>query len=348
MNIPQIKARFRTLYDMLHQGYVPDVINTAIELGLFEALAEEPMDARRLAAKLGTIENLTETFANTLVALKLLEKSGDEYSLAPMAAEFLVKSSPAYQGGMIAMGLKFGQVMSQMSHILKSSPVRSPEAESDMWLNIDAMKSIGQGVMGGSIQEVTEFITSLPEFPNLRHMCDLAGSHGFYTMALLDKNPQLRGTIVDLPKVAELAKDLVVEMGYGDRIDTIGADLETNNPIGEGYDLVLASHVLYIWKGHLEDIFEKINKAMVPGGVFVSNHLSMAGDECGPVSEMMVELMTQLGGYPTHHLSEAELKKALERCGFGNFTVRPAEEGRQYRSLILVARKLKRGDKNVK
>ena len=98
---------------------------------------------------------------------------------------------------------------------------------------------------------------------------------------------------------------------------------------------------MYIWKGHLEDILKKINKALVPGGVFVSNHHSMAGDECGPVSEMMVELMAQLGGYPTHHISEAELKKALERCGFGNFTVRPAEEGRQYRSLILAVRKLK-------
>ena len=53
-----------------------------------------------------------------------------------------------------------------------------------------------------------------------------------------------------------------------------------------------------------------------------------------------MELMTRLGGYPTHHLSENELTKTLAACGFGDFTVRPAEEGRQYRSLILAARKL--------
>ena len=35
-----------------------------------------------------------------------------------------------------------------------------------------------------------------------------------------------------------------------------------------------------------------------------------------------------------------ELKSALVACGFGDFTVRPAEDGRQYRSLILAARKL--------
>lgn len=346
MNIPKIKTKFRLLNDILQQGYAPNVINTAMELGLFDALAEESMDARRLSAKLGTVEHLTETFANTLVALKLLQKSRDDYSLAPMAAEFLVKSSPVYQGRMIAMNLNFGQVMSQMSQILKSGPVKSSEAEADMWLNIEAMKNMGQGVMGGSIQEVMEFITALPEFPNLKRMRDLAGSHGFYTMALLDKNPQLQGTICDLPKVAEVAKDLVAEMGYSDSIDTIGADIENNDPIGDGYDLIFASHVLYIWKDHLKDIFEKINKAMVPGGVFVSNHLSMDNDECGPVSEMMLELMTQLGGYPTHHLSENELKEALEASGFGEFTVRPAEDARQSRCLILAARKLKGGCKN--
>jgi len=153
--------------------------------------------------------------------------------------------------------------------------------------------------------------------------------------------------ILDLPEVAELAKELILEMGCAERIDTIGADIKTDVSIGEGYDLVFASHVIYEWKGHLEDVLKRINKAMVPGGVFVSNHLSMDDDECGPMSGTMVELMTRLMGYPTHHLSEGELKKALEASGFGDFTVRPAEEARQYRCLILAARKLKGGNRNV-
>lgn len=104
---PTNQNKISTTERYVTPGVYTNVINTAMELGLFDALAEEPMDARRLAAKLGTVENLTETFANILVALKLLEKSGDDYSLAPMAAEFLVKTSPVYQGGMIAMSLNF-------------------------------------------------------------------------------------------------------------------------------------------------------------------------------------------------------------------------------------------------
>jgi predicted O-methyltransferase YrrM len=340
MNIPQIKANFRPLSDILYEGYAFNIIKTAMELGLFEAFAKRAMNAHSLAVKLGTVENLTEAFANALVALKILKKKGADYSLMPIAADFLVKSSPAYQGGMITMLTNLGQVTSQMHQILKKGAAKMPEA--DMLTNIEVIKDLGQGTMGGSIQDVTEFVVTLPEFSNLKHICDLGGfggCHGFYTMALLDHNSQLRGTLCELPKVDEVAREIIAEMGYADRIDIISADIEKGDPIGEGYDLVFASNVLYMWKGHLEDIFKKINKAMVPGGVFVSNHMSMADDRCGPLSSTIMELTTQLIGYPTHHFSEGELKRALEASGFGNFTVKPAEEGRQFRSLILATRK---------
>lgn len=338
MNIPEIESNFRELNDILYTGYAPNVISTAMELGLFDVLFKEQMDAHTLASKLGTVEDLTEAFASVLVALNLLKKTGADYSLAPLSKDFLVKSSPAYQGGMITMTLQYGEAISKMPETLKNGP---PEAfDSGMWANADVMKVMGQGAMAGSIQDMTEFISALPEFPDMLWMCDLGGNHGFYTMAMLDRNPQLRGTICDLPEVVELAKDVISEMGYSDHIDTIGCDLETDGSIGKGYDLVLVSHVIYAWKGHLGDIFERINKAMVPGGVFVSNHMAMDDDGCGPVSGTMMELMTRLGGYPTHHLSEDELTNALAACGFGNFTSKPAGEGQQYRSLILAARKL--------
>ena len=338
MNIPQIESNFRELDDILRAGYAPNVISTAIKLGLFDALFEEPMDARTLSARLGTVYEITEAFANVLVALNLLAKTGSDYSLAPLSKDFLVKSTPAYQGGMIAMMSQQGQIMEKMPEILKNGP---PNVfNSSMWVNAEFMKVMGQGAMGGSIQDATEFISALPEFASMSRMCDLGGNHGFYTMALIDRNPQLKGTVCDLPEVARLAKEVISEMGYSDRIDTIGCDLETDGTIGKGYDLIFASNVIYAWKGHLEDIFERINEAMVPGGVFVSNHFSMDDDGCGPVPGTMMELMTRMGGYPTHHLSEGELNDSLTACGFGDFTVRPAEDGRQYRSLILAARKL--------
>lgn len=336
MELPQIKTSCRRIDNMLYQGYVPRVVRTSLEVGLFDALTEGAMDAKKLSDKTGTVENLTEVFADILVSLNLLEKEGSNYSLTLEAAELLVKSSPAYQGGFIAMTAVYDEFMRNMPELLKNGPVMPDQ---NMWSSAETLRIMGQATMAGSIQEVTEFVTALPEFPNLNHMCDLAGNHGFYTMSLLDRNPRLKATLCDLPPVAKLAGDLVAEMGYSDRLDIIGANLETNDPIGEGYDLVFASHIIYGWKGRLEDIFDKINRIMIPGGVFVSNHMALDDGNGASVVCLMRELLTRMMGYPSHHLAENELKQALSSCGFGDFTIRPAREGMQYPTLILAARK---------
>ncbi|MFZ2071737.1 MAG: hypothetical protein WAV32_09140 [Halobacteriota archaeon] len=57
MNIPQIKSNFRPLDDILYKGYAPTVISTAMELGLFDALAKEPMNANTLSPNLALLKN---------------------------------------------------------------------------------------------------------------------------------------------------------------------------------------------------------------------------------------------------------------------------------------------------
>ncbi len=49
MNIPEVESNFRELDDILCAGYAPNVISKAMELGLFDVLFEEPMDARILS-----------------------------------------------------------------------------------------------------------------------------------------------------------------------------------------------------------------------------------------------------------------------------------------------------------
>ncbi|MEA1908252.1 MAG: methyltransferase dimerization domain-containing protein [Euryarchaeota archaeon] len=168
MDIPELKSNFRELNDILHAGYAPNVISTAIKLGLFDVLFEEPMDARTLSDRLGTVYEITEAFANALVALNLLAKTGADYSLAPLSKDFLVKSSPAYQGEMIAMTSQYGEIMETMPETLKNGPLDA--FDSGMWASAEFMKIRGQGAMGGSIQDVTEFISALPEFPDLLKM----------------------------------------------------------------------------------------------------------------------------------------------------------------------------------
>ena len=334
MKIPQITTNFHSIDELLYMGYIPTVLHTAMDLGVFDTLAENSLNAGELSNTLNLNKHQTEAFAEVLVKLNLVEKDGERYSLPLMTKEYLVSSSPAYQKAMIDLTAQFDPVMEHMSEILQGKPTPMPENEH--WSSYETVKNMGQSSFNGLLQNAIKFIMNLPEFPNFRQMCDLAGNHGFYTMALLDNNEQLHGTVYDMPNVVPAANQLIEDLGYSDRLQAVGKDLITDFPHEHTYDCVLTSHMLYAWKGRLEDIFTKIHAILNPGGIFVSNHLYQLEEDQSSVSDSLVELMARLAGYPSHHLSEAEITEALRASGFDNFTIEVKPE---MRTLLLAARK---------
>src|SRR5437870_9631795 len=76
-------------------------VQTALKLGLFEALRDGERDPDSLAAAMNCNPRATMLLANALVALGLLRKNAGRYSLTEAARRLLLESSPEYLGGMI-------------------------------------------------------------------------------------------------------------------------------------------------------------------------------------------------------------------------------------------------------
>ena len=73
---------------------------SAVELGLFAALAEGPLDAAALAARLEVHERGARDFFDALLALELLDRDAcGRYCNAPDCALFLDHRQPTYIGG---------------------------------------------------------------------------------------------------------------------------------------------------------------------------------------------------------------------------------------------------------
>ena len=80
---------------------------SAVGLGVFTELAEEPRSADALGERLGLHARSRRDFLDGLVALGFLERSGDGpdavYSNAADAAVFLDRNQPTYIGGLLEM-----------------------------------------------------------------------------------------------------------------------------------------------------------------------------------------------------------------------------------------------------
>ena len=75
------------------------IVQTAVELRIFDVLDSEPLGAEAVAARLVLDTAATELLLNALVALDLLEKQHHAFSLAPIARQYLVKTQPNILAG---------------------------------------------------------------------------------------------------------------------------------------------------------------------------------------------------------------------------------------------------------
>ena len=76
---------------------------SAIELGVFSALADGPQDAETLRQRLGLHPRSAHDFLDALVALGMLERERDVYRNTPETGLYLDRAKPSYVGGLLEM-----------------------------------------------------------------------------------------------------------------------------------------------------------------------------------------------------------------------------------------------------
>ena len=76
-------------------------IQTALKLGIFDVSSRAPLDDAALATAISANRRATALIANAMVALGLLDKRANRYSLTEVSRRYLLRSSAEYLGGLI-------------------------------------------------------------------------------------------------------------------------------------------------------------------------------------------------------------------------------------------------------
>jgi hypothetical protein len=143
---------------------------------------------------------------------------------------------------------------------------------------------------------------------------DLGGGHGLYAIALCQSNPGLKGIVFDKPDVTKITRKYIEKYQLTGRISTQGGDICTDG-FGSGFDIVIVSHLLYKFRKELEPFFDKVYKALNPGGLLVTNHWFCASG-CTAEGSSVKELAKSLQsfGHPLCHIED--FYKIFENKGF--------------------------------
>jgi acetylserotonin N-methyltransferase len=313
-------ATDRLIWDIwLSMHHLP-AMAVADELDVFAALASRPQSARELADARGWSVRATEVLLCMLAALGLLEAREARYALTESARAYLLPTSATYWGPLLRA---LGVVPHLHTQLLRA--VREPDGvaaspASDAW---------SRGEISREAAETTTRIMhchSLPAsiaaaaeggFGGVRRLLDVGGGSGCYAIAVAQRFPEARCTVMDLPAVCEAAQRYIVDGEVADRVDTVAVDM-LRAPWPTGYDGILLSNVLHDWDRETNvGLARAAFRALEPGGrIFV--HEMLADDHgSAPVTTAAFSVLMLLSTKGKQY-SLAELRVILEGEGFAD------------------------------
>lgn len=281
--LPEVNVSFEELYRMLLGPIKSKLLLTGIELKVFNHLSE-PRSADAVAEVIGAHPENTRLFLDSLAANDLVVKRKGLYQNTPVAQAFLVEDSPTFMGQMFTLQWQMCYVgLDDLPKLVREGPpAPSPEVNmgsEEMWAQSAA--GLANYQRAGLAQQAVEIVSELPEFPSFKKMLDLGGGPGLVGIAIVAAHPSMKGVIFDLPKVVKVAETFIKEYEMEDRMEVLGGDF-IRDPIGEGYDLIWASAVLYFGKDDMDSPMKKIYDALNPGGVFISYHEGLTHERTKP------------------------------------------------------------------
>ena len=124
---------------------------------------------------------------------------------------------------------------------------------------------------------------------------------------------------MDLPAVIGLARQEVEKQGMADRISFIEGDYNETE-LGDGYDLIWASHNLYFVKDRVA-FFKRVKSALTHKGVFLCLHEGLVREQTAPADIVLMRLSSALEstgvpGGQSYTFNRGEIVSYLKQAGF--------------------------------
>lgn len=267
------------------------LISAAVELGIFDACTT-PVTVVELASRILADAEMCGLLCEALVAEGLLAKNNGRYMDTPVAATFLVRSSPWSQVQYTRQLARMGQdLWTPLARIVHDGPVQYDKEDFFREYSLPAM---AENALSGRLQAVIRAITSLHDFSRVRRVLDLGGGHGLYAIALGMQRPDIEAWVFDLPHVVTLA-GRYLEQYKVTNVHLVPGDF-FRDPFGEAYDLIISSSNP---SGKSVELLPKISGAIREGGYFV-NIQSPGGLPHDPLQSLEWRLWTFSGVNKVH------------------------------------------------
>ena len=303
-------------------------MQASVDIGLFTALAAGHNTAGAAAKACAASPKGVRVLCDYWTVNGLLTKSSDKYSLTPEAAMFLDQKSPAYFGGVL--GFLNGPIVPFFDKLTDAVRRGGAADQGSVQPEFEGWVAFAQQ-MGAMMHPTAQAIAQLLG-PVSGRALDIAAGHGLFGIVLAQKNPGLKITALDWPKVLEVAQRHAKQMGVGDRYSLIAGDAFTVDMQGP-YDVVLLTNLLHHFnEQQCTALLKRIRAALrpPPHGKLVTLEFIPNADRISPPMSATFPLVMLATTAEGDAYTFAQLDGMLRAAGFSTNTLhQPAESPQQ-------------------
>jgi ubiquinone/menaquinone biosynthesis C-methylase UbiE len=302
-------------------------MRAAIELDIFTAIAEGNDTPAAIAARCNCAERGARILCDYLTVIGFLAKPDGRYKLTPESQIFLVRTSPAYVGGVagfLARGAIIEAFQNFTENVRKGGTTMPDEGsmtpEHPMWEEFARSMVAMMRPPAGAIAQIAGAEGPLK-------VLDLAAGHGIFGITIAQHNPQAEVFAVDWKNVLAIAQRNAEEAGVASRYHTIpGSAFDVD--FGTDYDIVLLTNFLHHFDPPTnERLLRKVHGALKSGGRAITLEFVPNEDRVSPPWSAAFSLVmlgsTEAGDAYTF----AELERMFANAGFTRSEAHPVPPG---------------------
>ena len=297
------------------------VLFAATELDVFSALGSDGRTVAEVAAACGAHLESLRMLLEACVVEGLLVKEGDRYRTTPLTGAFLVRGRATFGGHALKYAEDLYPVWGQLAELVRTGrPAMNPET-----------------ILGDDPEKTRAFVLAMHErargmsavlphgadFSGRQRLLDVGGGPGTYSLALVEQTPGLHSTILDLPGVLAITREIVDEHGFGDRI-TLRPGNYLSSDFGSHYDAVLLSGMMHRETADTcRMLLRKATAALDSGGMVVVSDVFFDDDRKEtPAFAVYFAINMMLTSAEGSAHAKTEMARWLSEAGLIDVTIR--------------------------
>jgi SAM-dependent methyltransferase len=284
-----------SLFGMMQAYKVTSLLRTGVSMGVFDCLADGPMDAAAVAERLGSHPRGMRILLNALAAVGLADEDGGRFALPPGADPLLVSGRPGYLGDMVKVmssDWEWDALKKLDGAVRHGGTVMEVHAETPGYEYWEDFAAYAVAVARPTAHVVADALKPWASRRDPLDVLDVACGHGLYGLTIAQRNPRARIWALDWPNVLPQVERHAEQMGLADRLNQVPGDM-FEVPLGGPYDVILVTNVLHHFsERRAGELLARVAPALKPDGRLVLVGFTL-GDE-GPALDPAPHLFSLL------------------------------------------------------